>query len=108
MKKDISKISLGFIPDLSKISKDSLVKHLVSKGQNFSRSSANKAISNFIKFIESEFWNIVLHLVKKYQDLGVNMHILGLGVQRVFFTLAYSCGDDPALHRFCNIYEYSG
>jgi len=30
-------------------------------------------------------WNIVLDSVKKYQDVGVNMHILGLGVQKNFF-----------------------
>ena len=30
MKKDISKISLGFIPDLSHLRKDTLIKHLVS------------------------------------------------------------------------------
>ena len=105
MKKDISKVSIGFIPDLSSISKDSLVKHLVNKGYKFTRSSANRAITNFMKYVENEFWCIVLESVKKFQDIGVNMHILGLGVRRVFFTIAYSCGDDPALHRFCNVFE---
>jgi len=52
LRKDISKISLGFIPDLSNISKDNLVKHLVCKCLNFTRSSANKAITNFIKYVE--------------------------------------------------------
>ena len=105
-RKDISKYSVGFIPDLSLMSKDALLKHLMTNGgRNFSKSSANKAIKQFQLIIEREFWSWAFESMKKYERTGVMLHILGLGVRKVFFRLCYVVGDNPALNRFCGIYE---
>ena len=88
------------------MSKDALLKHLMTNGgRKFSKSSANKAIKQFQLIIEREFWLLAFDSMMKYEKTGVMLHLLGLGVRRVFFRLCYVVGDNPALNRFCGIYE---
>ena len=106
LRKDISKMSMGFIPDLSTVSKNSLIEHLVTNCDNrYSKSKAKKIIAQFFRDVHRKFWEMALDNLRKYEDCGVDMYILGLGIKRVFFRLAYIAGDDPALHKFCGLYE---
>jgi hypothetical protein len=106
LRKDISKLSVGFIPDLSNISKQSLIQHLVTNCDiKYSRKGAKEAINVFFRELHRHFWDMTLQNLTKYENTGVDMYILGLGIRRLFFRLAYIVGDDPALHKFCGVYE---
>ena len=101
--RDISKMALGYLPDLKYLNKEELLNHLVKQGIG-----ATKAANEIVKFgrhIENEFWRIVLKSLITFENVGVPMYILGKGVKQVVIRLAFACGDDPALHRFCSIKE---
>ena len=106
MRKDISKMSLGFIAGLDGISDDMLIKHLIEKGDNFNKTRAVLSIKTFQRLIEHEFWKLVFKSVKQYEETGVKMYIVGRPeLVTVFIRFAFVIGDDPALHRFCGVYE---
>ena len=77
MRKDISKMSLGFIAGLDGISEDMLIKHLIERGDNFNKTRAILSIKTFERFIEHEFWKLVFKSVKQYDKTGVKMYIVG-------------------------------
>ena len=106
LRKDISKMSLGFIAGLDGISEETLIKHLIVKGERFTKTSAEASIRKFHLIIEREFWKLIFSSIKKYEDSGVKMYIVGKpGIQTVFVRLAFVVGDDPALHRFTGVKE---
>jgi len=106
LRKDISKMSLGFIEGLDGISEDMLVKHLMEKGNNFNKTRALLSIKAFRLEIERDYWTLVFDSIKNHEETGVKMYILGRpGVQTIFIRFACVIGDDPALHRFCGIKE---
>jgi hypothetical protein len=103
-RRDVSKMSIGFIPDIGLISKELLLKHLVQK-TGHSKTSAIAAIKEHKRLIEREYWDLCFSSIKKYAERGLPMYILGKGLCTVFPVLAYCVGDDPALHRYCGVYE---
>jgi hypothetical protein len=103
-RRDISKMSIGFIPDISFISKELILKHLLEK-TGYSKTAAKEAIKTHKRLIEREYWDLCFSSIKKYAETGVHMYILGKGLCNVFPVLAYCVGDDPALHRYCGVYE---
>jgi hypothetical protein len=106
LRKDISKMSLGFIAGLDGITDDLLIKHLCQKGKKFSKSSAEVSIRKFKLIIEREFWKLIFASLKRYEESGVKMYILGQQrLVTVFIRFAFVVGDDPALHRFCGVKE---
>ena len=99
-------MSLGFIAGLDGISDETLIKHLIEKGEGFSNSSAVASIRKFNLIIEREFWKLVFSSVIKYEESGVKMYILGKpGLHTVFIRFSFVIGDDPALHRFAGVKE---
>ena len=101
---DLSKMSVGFLQEIGTISKQVLVKHLVNRSGH-SKSSALRAIKDFGLYLEREFWDMCFASLKTYADTGVKMYILGRGIQTIFPVLAFCVGDDPALHRYCHVFE---
>jgi hypothetical protein len=102
---DISKMSIGFLEEINPLSRKILIKHLLHRGNNFGKTSANDAIKEFSRLLEREYWDMCFEPIRKYETSGVPMYILGRGVCNIFPRLAYCVGDDPALHRYCGIYE---
>ena len=102
--KDISKTSLGYINDLSDQSKELLCRHLCTHGP-YSKTNAEKAVAAFGRKIERDFWLLLFEVIIKYQHTGVRMHVLGQGIRTVIIHLAFFVGDDPAIHRYCGLYE---
>lgn len=99
-------MSLGFISGLDGISEDMLLKHLITKGINFNKSRALQSIKTFKHRIERDYWELVFQSLKKYSNSGVKMYILGKSkLCTVYIRFAFAIGDDPALHRFCGVYE---
>ena len=79
-----------------------LTKHLVENGTNYCKSRALASIKSFKLSIERDYFSSL----KKYEESGVKMYILGIpGISTVFIRFACVIGDDPALHRFCGIKE---
>jgi hypothetical protein len=107
MRRDMSKMSIGFLQDATHVSTELLLKHLLTRPHfNYSRSSALKAIQQFGLYLEHQFWEMFYAPLIQYEETGVQMYILGRrGLQTIFPVLAYSVGDDPALHRYTLIYE---
>jgi hypothetical protein len=103
-RRDLSKMSIGFIQDIGAMICDLLMKHLVSRA-GYSKSSAETAIKLHKRLLEREFWDMVFAPLAKHATSGVNVYILGKGIRTVFPVLAYCVGDDPALHRYCGVYE---
>jgi hypothetical protein len=97
-------MSIGFLQDIVTVSKALIIRHLVDK-TNLSRNQANKAIRLHGLRLEKEYWDLCFESLKKYEKTGVRMYILGRGICTVFPRLAYITGDDPALHRYCLVYE---
>ena len=97
---DISKMSIGFIPDLGPTSKEVILNHLGRTVPGFTKTRAMESIKQFGRKVERDFWDLAYSSTKKYENTGIPMHILGKGVRTVFPRLAYSVGDDPALHRY--------
>ena len=104
MRNDLSKMSVGFIPDLGDVSFDLLLKHLVSKSK-LAKTNAEKAIKSHKLFIEREYWAMLFDPLKRVEHTGVKMYILGRGLCTIFPRLAFFVGDDPAIHRYCGVYE---
>jgi hypothetical protein len=104
LQRDVSKVSLGYINDLSDHSKDLLVKHLCTHG-NYSKSGAMESIRAFGRKIERDYWLLLFETLIKYEDTGVRMNVLGRGECKVKLVLAFMVGDDPAIHRYCCLYE---
>jgi hypothetical protein len=104
MRKDLSKMSIGYIQDLGQLSTELLTKHLVSK-TTFCKSTAATAIKEHKRYLEREFWAMCFEPLRQYEQTGVKMYILGKGVRVVFPILAYNVGDDPAQHRYCGVKE---
>ena len=102
--KDISKVLLGYINDLSDTSKALIVRHLCTHTDH-SKSSAEKEIAAFGRRIERNYWALLFKILIEYKTRGVMMHVLGLGVRRVVLNLNFMVGDDPAIHRYCSMYE---
>jgi hypothetical protein len=101
--KDIAKFSLGNIPEVSEVSKATLIQHLVENG--FTETGAKKEIQTFTLLVEQSFWKEVVRPFRRASDNGAYMHILGLGLRVVFPLFTSPVGDDPALKRQCLVYE---
>ena len=102
-RKDIGKMSLGFIPDLGPINSEVLVKHLI-ENTPLKKTAAKDEIIRFKRILEKTFWNVIFHSLRQYEHTGIRMYILGHAEPcLVFPRLAYCVGDDPALHVFCGV-----
>lgn len=101
---DMSKMVLGFIPDLGNLLTEVLIKHLVQNVPGYSKSKAILAIKYYKRTVEKKFWELVFESVQRYADTGVEMYILGNPTpKRVFVRFLYSLGDDPAQHQFAGV-----
>ena len=103
-RRDLSKMSIGFLQEVGTVSKQLLIKHLVHR-TGHAKSTAIKAIREHGRYLEREFWDMCFESLKHYAETGVQMYILGKGIRTVYPVLAYCVGDDPALHRYTGVYE---
>jgi hypothetical protein len=104
---DISKSSIGFIPDIGSVSKNLLKKHLVTHTRH-SKSSADVAIREFGRVIEHSFWKMCFEPLLLTERTGCKMYILGRGITNVHVRVAFFQGDDPAVHRHAGVVEANG
>ena len=102
-RKDIGKMSLGFIPDLGPLTSEVLLKHLL-ENTPMRKTAAKDEIIRFKRYLEMTFWKVIFEPLRQYELSGVRMYILGHDEPRLVFPrLAYCVGDDPALHVFCGV-----
>ena len=80
-RRDVSKFVIGYINNLTNISEEVLVEHLVKVGMKIT--AANNEIRYFYRKLENFFKEKFMEIIKSGWEKSYEMHVLGLGVNKV-------------------------
>jgi len=106
LKKRISKISIGYVPQLSSfVSIPDLIAHLQSIG--YSKTAAAYHVKYFEMELIRFFWKSALYSLTRAYVEGVSMYALGHGVVTVHPFVPYVTADGPGAQDMTNIMRNS-
>jgi hypothetical protein len=101
LNKDISKFSLGVIPELQH--ETEIERHLMET-LKWSRSKVGKEIQYFKKEIDRKFWETCLGSIYSHADSGLKIYFKG-AIVNIFIRIPFIIGDDPAQHQMTGVFE---
>ena len=103
LKCNLSKINLGFLPQLSSFINIAELKMDLNLRVGYSITKASEEIDYFQKEIEREYWKHIFHSITTCWERGIQLYILGHGIQRIYTCCPYPIGDDPAQRQLATI-----
>jgi hypothetical protein len=102
-KEDVTKNVVGFIDNLSEVSEESLILHLMEFAK-LCKTTSEENVKYYKKQIVFKFWESAIESLKAAANRGMLVKILGHEEPKLLFPrIAFIIGDDPAQHEVTGI-----